>query len=76
MDGYRRNAFIGTGPAVAQRIRDLAAQTGAVEMAIVTWAYDEAVRVHSYQLIADAFGMGAGVVRGCGCPQCRPKLPG
>ena len=76
MDGYRRNAFIGTGPAVAQRIRDLAAQTGAVEMAIVTWAYDEAVRVHSYQLIADAFRMGAGVVRGCGSPQCRPKLPG
>ena len=61
MDGYRRNAFIGTGPAVAQRIRDLAAQTGAVEMAVVTWAYDEAVRVRSYQLIADAFGMGAGL---------------
>ncbi len=59
MDGYRRNAFIGTGPAVAERIRDLAAQTGAVEMAIVTWAYDEAARVKSYQLIADAFGIGA-----------------
>ena len=60
MDGYRRNAFIGTGPAVAQRIRDLAAQTGAVEMAIVTWAYDEEARVKSYQLIANEFGLGVG----------------
>ncbi len=73
MDGYRRNAFIGTGSAVAQRIRDLAVQTGAVEMAIVTWAYDETVRVHSYQLIADAFGMGDGVVRGCGARSAGPS---
>ncbi len=54
MAEFRRAAFVGTGPAVAQRIADLAARTGASEMAIVTWTFDEAVRVRSYQLIADA----------------------
>jgi luciferase family oxidoreductase group 1 len=54
MAEFRRAAFVGTGPVVAQRITELAARTGASEMAIVTWTFDEAVRVRSYQLIADA----------------------
>jgi luciferase family oxidoreductase group 1 len=58
LDGYRRGAFIGTGPQVAAPIRQLAADVGAAEMAIVTWAYDEAARVKSYKLIADALGVG------------------
>jgi luciferase family oxidoreductase group 1 len=58
LDGYRRAAFIGTGAVVAERIRDLATRTGAAEIAIVTWAYDEAARVKSYRLIADALGVG------------------
>jgi luciferase family oxidoreductase group 1 len=48
MDGYRRAAFIGTGTNVRERIADLAKNTGASEMAIVTWTYDEAARVRSY----------------------------
>jgi luciferase family oxidoreductase group 1 len=55
---FRRMAFVGTGASVVERIKDLAAQTGAVEIAIVTWAYDEAARVKSYRLIADAMGTG------------------
>lgn len=51
---YARSAFIGTGEAVAARIRALAAQVGADEMVIVTWAFDEAARLRSYELIADA----------------------
>ena len=54
MDGYRRAAFIGTGAEVYARIADLAQRTGASEMAIVSWTYDEAARVRSYQMIADA----------------------
>jgi luciferase family oxidoreductase group 1 len=54
LDGYRRAAFVGTGDQVAAQIAELAEQVGAVEMAIVTWAYDEAARVESYRLIAAA----------------------
>lgn len=54
MDEYYRSAFAGTGKDVAQRIAELAVQTGAQEMAIVTWTYDEAVRTNSYRLIAEA----------------------
>jgi luciferase family oxidoreductase group 1 len=57
MAEFRRAAFVGTGPVVAGRIRDLATRLGAAEIAIVTWAYDEAVRVKSYGLLADALGV-------------------
>ncbi len=58
MEAWRRAAFVGTGADVAARIRDLADRTGAREMAVVTWATDEAVRQTSYRLIADAAGLG------------------
>ncbi len=51
MDGYRRAAFVGTGAQVRDRIADLAQRTGASEMAIVTWTFDEAARVRSYAAI-------------------------
>ena len=54
MADYRRAAFVGTGQVVAARIAELAAQTGAAEMAIVTWTADERVRTTSYRLIAAA----------------------
>lgn len=48
----RRDAFVGTGPDVAARIAALARQTGVQEVAIVTWAYHEAARRRSYELLA------------------------
>ena len=33
------------------------------EIAIVTWAWDEAVRVQSYRLIAEAAGLSATLVQ-------------
>lgn len=57
MAEFRRAAYIGTGTGVAERIKALAASVGASEMAIVTWTFDEAVRVSSYRLIAEAFGL-------------------
>lgn len=54
---YRRIAFVGTGAKVAQQIRDLAARFELPEMVVVTWAYDEAVRLKSYRLIAEAMGL-------------------
>ena len=57
MAEFRRAAYIGTGASVAERIKALAASVGASEMAIVTWTFDEAVRVSSYRLIAEASGL-------------------
>jgi luciferase family oxidoreductase group 1 len=57
MDGYRRSACVGTGAMVVDRITELANQLHVKDIAIVTWAYDEAARVNSYRLIAEAAGM-------------------
>lgn len=57
MEELRRAAFVGTGPAVAERIRGLADEAGVQEMAVVTWTWEEAARHRSYALLADAFGM-------------------
>jgi luciferase family oxidoreductase group 1 len=59
MDHFARQAFIGTGSDVASRIAALVRDTGVQEIAIVTWATDEAVRIKSYRLIMEAMG-GAG----------------
>jgi len=50
----RRNAFAGTGPQVAERIRELQTRVGVDEMAVVTWTYDEEARRRSYTLLAEA----------------------
>jgi len=42
---------------VLQRIQELAKRLDVQEMAVVTWAYDEAVRHTSYRLIAEAAGI-------------------
>jgi len=50
----RRNAFVGTGPQVAERIAELASRLNVQEIAVVTWTYDETVRRQSYRLLAEA----------------------
>jgi alkanesulfonate monooxygenase SsuD/methylene tetrahydromethanopterin reductase-like flavin-dependent oxidoreductase (luciferase family) len=52
----RKVTFVGTGAQVAERIADLARRLDVQEMAVVTWAHDEAVRRTSYRLIAEAMG--------------------
>ena len=54
----RRQAFVGTAGQVAAQIRELAGALEVDEIAIVTWTHDEAVRRHSYALLAEAFGLG------------------
>jgi luciferase family oxidoreductase group 1 len=53
---FRAAAFIGNGAQVAERIDGLARQLDVAEVAVVTWAYDEAVRHTSYRLLAQAMG--------------------
>jgi len=54
-----RRAFVGTGAEVAAGIRELAAEQGVQEVAVVTWATDEAARRKSYEILAGEFGPGA-----------------
>jgi len=60
MEQLRRDAYVGTPDMVAARIRALAAELDVQEIAVVTWTYDEAVRRHSYALLAQAFGLSGG----------------
>jgi luciferase family oxidoreductase group 1 len=62
MASRRRRSFIGTPAEVAEGIDALAKRVGAAEMAVVTWAWDEAVRRKSYALIAKEFGLVSGAV--------------
>jgi luciferase family oxidoreductase group 1 len=52
---YEEDAFIGTAEEVVHRIRALGDSLDIQDMAIVTWAYDEAARHTSYRLIAEEF---------------------
>lgn len=51
----RDHALVGTGAQVAEKILALAARLGLSEIVVNTWAYDPAVRRHSYALLAQAF---------------------
>ncbi len=53
----RATALIGTPKMVGDGIRQLAAELGVDEVAVVTWTYDEAVRIESYRLLADELGL-------------------
>lgn len=53
----RQSAILGTGEQVADGIDKLVREMGLKEVAIVTWAFEEEVRHHSYDLIARATGL-------------------
>jgi luciferase family oxidoreductase group 1 len=57
--GRRRRSIVGTPDAVRAGIVDVAAQYGAEEAIVVTITYDHEARRRSYELIADAFELGA-----------------
>ncbi|HZH85362.1 MAG TPA: hypothetical protein VFD87_19580, partial [Phototrophicaceae bacterium] len=54
----RRKAIVGTSDEVKTRLKDLAKSLELDELVIVTWTYDPAPRHRSYELLAQAFGMG------------------
>ncbi len=53
----RSKALVGTGDQVAERITALAASLGLDHIVVNTWAFDPAVRQHSYALLAQAFNL-------------------
>ena len=58
-EGMRRRASVGTARQVADGLRALAAELQLDELVINTWAFDPAVRRHSYTLLAREFGLAA-----------------
>jgi len=57
IDQLRRNALVGTGAQVADKISTLAARLELDEIVVNTWAYDPQVRRDSYALLAHAFNL-------------------
>ncbi len=57
IEAMLRDGFVGEGPEVAARIEALGKQLGVDEIAIVTWAHDEAIRRRSYELLAENLGV-------------------
>jgi luciferase family oxidoreductase group 1 len=54
----RSKAFVGTGEQVAAQLDALAKRLDLDELVIVTWTHDPAPRHRSYELLAEAFGLG------------------
>lgn len=57
IDALRRKAFVGTAEAVAASLTALAQRLDLEEIVINTWTHDPTARRHSYELLADAFGL-------------------
>lgn len=55
----RARAFVGTGPQVAEKLRALAAELDVAEIAVITWTWDAAAQRRSYELLAEAMGLGS-----------------
>ena len=55
----RRSMIVGDPKQVRERIEAIAADCGARELGIVTICYDFEARQHSYELVAEAFGIRA-----------------
>ncbi len=53
----RRRSIIGSPETVKKGIEDLAAEYGTSEVIVVSITYDHVARRHSYELIAEAFGL-------------------
>ena len=52
IEKLRQRAFVGTGEQVASRLEELAARLALDELVVVTWTYELAPRMRSYELLA------------------------
>ena len=58
LESMRRKAFVGNAEQVKQMLTGFAERCALDELVIVTWTYDPAPRHRSYELLAQAFGLG------------------
>ncbi|HEX2390903.1 MAG TPA: LLM class flavin-dependent oxidoreductase, partial [Casimicrobiaceae bacterium] len=54
IEALRSKALVGTGEAVAGRLREIAQRLALDELVVVTWTHDPAARLRSYELLAAA----------------------
>ncbi|MET0204751.1 MAG: LLM class flavin-dependent oxidoreductase [Casimicrobiaceae bacterium] len=52
IEKLRQRAFVGTGEQVASRLEEIAARLALDELVVVTWTYELAPRMRSYELLA------------------------
>ena len=57
VEGNRARSIFGTGSQVKARLEAIAAEYGVDELMIVTITHDPGVRLRSYELLAEAFGL-------------------
>ncbi|HEY6620461.1 MAG TPA: LLM class flavin-dependent oxidoreductase [Steroidobacteraceae bacterium] len=57
IDKLRTKALVGAAAQVAEKLNALARKLELDEIVINTWTFDAAARRHSYQLLAEAFGL-------------------
>jgi alkanesulfonate monooxygenase SsuD/methylene tetrahydromethanopterin reductase-like flavin-dependent oxidoreductase (luciferase family) len=57
IDKLRAKALVGDAAQVADKLNALARKLELDEIVINTWTFDAAARRHSYQLLAEAFGL-------------------
>ena len=57
---FRAKIFVGSPRTVRARLEKLAAETQADELMVSTVVHDHAARRRSYELLAEAFGLGRG----------------
>jgi alkanesulfonate monooxygenase SsuD/methylene tetrahydromethanopterin reductase-like flavin-dependent oxidoreductase (luciferase family) len=60
MARHRARLAIGSALTVKNRLLSLAAATRADELMLTTMVYDHAARRHSYELLAEVFGLARG----------------
>jgi luciferase family oxidoreductase group 1 len=60
VDKLRRRAVVGTGEQVAARLTEIGTRLQLDEIVVVTWTYDLAPRLRSYELLARAMSLPAG----------------
>ncbi len=57
IESYRSRRTVGDSPTVEARLRELVAQTEADELMVLTMVHSHAARLHSYELLAERFGL-------------------
>ena len=60
-DKLRQNAVVGSVDQVVARLDALAKRLDLDELVVVTWTYDQAPRMRSYELLAEAYGLNKSV---------------
>ena len=59
VENLRRQAVVGSVDQVVERLNALAKRLDLDELVVVTWTYDQAPRLRSYELLAQAYGLKA-----------------